>query len=64
MGCHQSHFTESDEGENFDDLNETCKLPVMDYKIPLTVRQSFKLRQSWKGVKRKIEETGIEMFIR
>ncbi|GFO17095.1 neuroglobin [Plakobranchus ocellatus] len=30
----------------------------------LSHRQVFSLKQSWKGIKRKMEETGVEMFVR
>ena len=64
MGCRQSHFnykkTSSDEN-NLQDLN---KMPDVDSRLPLDARQVFKLKQSWKGIKRKIEEAGVEMFIR
>lgn len=64
MGCRQSHVNNSDnnsEDENFKDLN---KINEVDSRLPLDARQVFKLKQSWKGIKRKIEEAGVEMFIR
>lgn len=67
MGCQQSNFKNIEhEGpeENFDDFNEISKIPGVDARLPLNVRQTFKLRQSWKGIKRKTEETGVEMFVR
>lgn len=30
----------------------------------LDERQIFKLKQSWKGIRRNMDETGLEMFIR
>ena len=39
-------------------------IPKVDPRLPLDARQVFKLKQSWKGIKRNIEETGMEMFIR
>ncbi|GFS08611.1 neuroglobin [Elysia marginata] len=33
-------------------------------EIGLTYKQVFSLKQSWKGIKRKMEETGVEMFVR
>lgn len=33
-------------------------------KLDLTDRQIFQLQQSWKGISRKMEYTGINMFIR
>ena len=32
--------------------------------LSLNARQVFKLKQSWKGVRRKMKEAGIEMFVR
>ncbi|RUS80359.1 hypothetical protein EGW08_011877 [Elysia chlorotica] len=33
-------------------------------EIGLSYKQVFSLKQSWKGIKRKMEETGVEMFVR
>ncbi|XP_059148296.1 neuroglobin-like isoform X2 [Physella acuta] len=33
-------------------------------EIGLSYKQSFSLKQSWKGIKRETEFTGIEMFVR
>ena len=64
MGCRQSSlkYTESSSDEN--NFQDTNKMPVVDSRLPLDMMQVFKLKQSWKGIKRKIEEAGIEMFIR
>ena len=35
-----------------------------DPRLPLDARQVFKLKKSWKGIKRCMEDTGVEMFIR
>lgn len=32
--------------------------------IGLSTRQVFSLKQSWKGIKRKMEDTGVDMFVR
>ena len=64
MGCRQSQLLYkegSHDEDNFQDLNT---MPSVDSRLPLDARQVFKLKQSWKGIKRKIEETGVEMFIR
>ncbi|XP_070181500.1 neuroglobin-like isoform X2 [Littorina saxatilis] len=37
---------------------------VVDDRLPLSVRQCFRLIQSWRAIKRNISETGVEMFIR
>ncbi|CAG5118789.1 unnamed protein product, partial [Candidula unifasciata] len=38
--------------------------PVSDPRLPLTPMQVFKLKKNWKGVKRRLEDTGVEMLIR
>ncbi|KAL4238132.1 hypothetical protein ACF0H5_002844 [Mactra antiquata] len=35
-----------------------------DPRIPLNARQVFKLKKSWKGIKRNMASTGVEMFVR
>lgn len=37
---------------------------VVDPRCPLDSRQIFKLKGSWKGIKRRMEDTGLEMFVR
>lgn len=37
--------------------------PAVDPRLPLNPRQLFLLKKSWKGVKRNMEATGVEMFI-
>ncbi len=34
-----------------------------DPRLPLDARQVFRLKKSWKGIKRKMAATGTEMFI-
>ncbi|GFO17100.1 hypothetical protein PoB_004360500 [Plakobranchus ocellatus] len=31
---------------------------------PMDERQMFKIKQSWKGIRRNMELTGVEMFVR
>lgn len=70
MGCRQSNTWNRDTQSNHNDidivknLNEVNLIPESDPRIPLTIRQMFKLKQSWKGIKRKIDEAGVEMFVR
>lgn len=67
MGCVQSNTearAQSNCPDNFKDLNEVRSIPEVDPRIPLNMRQVFKLKQSWKGIKRNITEAGVEMFIR
>ncbi|KAK3586264.1 hypothetical protein CHS0354_004667 [Potamilus streckersoni] len=35
-----------------------------DPRLPFNARQIFKLQKSWKGIKRNLEATGVEMFVR
>ncbi|XP_076464510.1 cytoglobin-1-like [Babylonia areolata] len=35
-----------------------------DPRLPLTPMQVFKLKKSWKGIKRCLDDTGVEMFVR
>ncbi|KAL8585148.1 hypothetical protein ACOMHN_013163 [Nucella lapillus] len=35
-----------------------------DPRLPLNAKQVFKLQKSWKGIKRCLEDTGVEMFVR
>ncbi|KAL8613618.1 hypothetical protein ACOMHN_022037 [Nucella lapillus] len=35
-----------------------------DPRCPVDARQAFRLRQSWKAIKRNIGTTGVEMFLR
>ena len=67
MGCRQSHLKYTNnlsDNENVHDENDEHKLSEVDSRLPLDARQVFKLKQSWKGIKRKIEEAGVEMFVR
>ena len=68
MGCRQSknkndgHTEEKD--EDIQDLKEVREIPEVDSRLPLNMRQVFKLKQSWKGIDRNMELTGVEMFVR
>ena len=65
MGCHHSDQVVSDINGTgtYRDLNQVHENPKSDKRLPLDARQVFKLKQSWKGIKRKLGEAGIEMFI-
>ena len=52
------------ENDEVQDLNEIREIGKVDDRIPLDNRQVFKLKKSWNGIKRKLEETGVEMFIK
>lgn len=48
--------------EGFTALPEPSTLSME--KLGMTAKQIFNLRQSWKGIKRNMEETGVEIFVR
>lgn len=66
MGCRQSEPMGNAINENGtkEELNEVKDIPKVDERIPLDARQVFKLKKSWKGIKRALGQTGVEMFIR
>jgi hypothetical protein len=69
MGCRQTKSGKDEKSSNEVKLdvlgdNQGNGLPKVDSRLPLDTRQVFKLKQSWKGIKRNIEETGVEMFVR
>ncbi|GFS08602.1 neuroglobin-1 [Elysia marginata] len=39
-------------------------LVTADPRSPMDARQMFKIKQSWKGIRRNMELTGVEMFLR
>ena len=54
----------SDLDESFDNGCSETETQEIDAHLTLNKRQVFKLKQSWKAVRRNIEDAGIEMFIR
>ncbi len=36
----------------------------IDARLPLDTRQKFRLQKSWKGIKRNMTETAVELIIR
>lgn len=48
--------------EGFTPLSEPSTLSME--KLGMNAKQIFNLRQSWKGIKRNMEETGVEIFLR
>lgn len=64
MGCRQTKTsTPEKKSIEFNEVQDNG-IPKVDPRLPLDAKQAFKLKQSWKGIKRKIEETGVEMFVR
>lgn len=68
MGCNNSKAINGSDPEirkkSEDPLNDPAAPPPTDDRLPLNARQVFKLKKSWKGIKRNMQETGVEMFIR
>ncbi|XP_063429075.1 cytoglobin-1-like isoform X2 [Mytilus trossulus] len=62
MGCSQSkHKVPTQQTKQDDNNGPVCET---DKRLPLDDRQVFKLKQSWKGIRRNMEDTGMEMFVR
>ena len=69
MGCIQATDRKCENGKrinngSFTNLNVVEASTEIDSRLPLNVRQIFKLKQSWKAIKRKSTDAGVEMFIR
>ena len=65
MGClHSKSEPLENKNDGDTDLDAVTITTATDSRLPLDTRQVFKLKKSWKGVRRKIEEAGIEMFVR
>ncbi|KAK6182326.1 hypothetical protein SNE40_010037 [Patella caerulea] len=68
MGCRHSTPTEITENEAVEEMADGFCDPAppapTDSRLPLSALQVFKLKKSWKGIKRSLEPTGIEMFVR
>ena len=61
MGCVKS--TAEVEPEPQMTVLEPTEPPATDPRLPLDSRQVFRLKKSWKGIKRKLADTGVEMFV-
>lgn len=66
MGCRQAKqkVSKANGPDGFDAIPEPGTPPPVDPRLPINARQVFKLKKSWKGIKRNMEATGVEMFIR
>lgn len=49
---------------NNDDSDLISLRIAEDPRIPLTKKQLYSLIQSWKGISREIERTGINLFVK
>ena len=61
MGCKNSKV---DQSATYHVTTEAPPPPETDERLPLTTRDVFRLRKSWKGVWRRMEETGVELLVR
>ena len=52
------------EQETIEPLPEPAAPEATDPRLPLDARQVYRLKKSWKGIKRQIGPTGIELFVR
>ena len=52
------------ENEAIEPLPEPAAPEPTDPRLPLDARQVYRLKKSWKGIKRELGPTGIEMFVR
>jgi hypothetical protein len=70
MGCASSNQHDSNEGKKAANGNATNEgggddaTPKQNPYTTLTHREIFRMRMSWKAVKRSMEETGLAMFVR
>ena len=69
MGCRQSNsYNIGNEPQNVKNItieeHNSSETQAMASWVPLDAKQVFKLKKSWKGIKRNITETGVEMFVR
>ena len=69
MGCHSAKAVQLnnghvDNGSPSEQVARTDPPSPTDPRLPLTTREVFKLQQSWKGIKRNMAGTGVEMFVR
>ena len=66
MGCTESKQETEANGSAKPILEPECPTPPppLDPRIPLTPKQKFLLQKSWKGIKRNMEATGVEVFIK
>ena len=79
MGCRQSQNKGTESGVDLDNnsqmkvngkvkevsefttISSDCKTCEM---LGITSKQIFSLKQSWKGIKRNMDDAGVEMFVR
>ncbi|KAI8788333.1 neuroglobin isoform X3, partial [Biomphalaria glabrata] len=68
MGCQESKANRIRPHRRFDrtvtpEKVVTRSLWKEGVQCPVDDRQAFKIKQSWKGIRRNMEVTGIEMFM-
>ncbi len=63
----KSYFSSHKDDDAVEEVRVTADKVVaekVDPRLPLTQRQVYKIKTSWKGVRREITSAGLEMFIR
>ncbi len=53
-----------EEATPVDNVPEPEEPLATDPRLPLDARQVFRLQKSWKGIKRKITDAAVELFVR
>ena len=64
MGCLNATVKVEPLPDNLTILETPKTPPETDHRLPLNARQVFRLKKNWKGIKRQLEVTGVEMFVR
>ena len=64
MGCASSAQSEDKAGsERAAAEAAEAAAPKQNPYMPLTNKEIFQLKMSWKGIRRSLEDTGVAMFI-
>ena len=63
MGCGESKVGVANNNTEVAAKPDINAKPEVDPRLPLTPKQLFLLKQSWKSIKRNTEETGIELLV-
>ena len=64
MGCLNATVKVEPLPDNLTILETPKTPPETDDRLPLNARQVFRLKKNWKGIKRQLEVTGVELFVR
>ena len=64
MGCLNATVKVELLPDNLTILETPKTPPETDDRLPLNARQVFRLKKNWKRIKRQLEVTGVELFVR